>query len=186
MIKEYTKLALLCPLRRKDDNLEVLLIRKAFFNPDENRPRRSAGEWVFPGALIDPKEAKREHYEFLHKPAQKYFEIETGYNDSYNKLRFIRSGVSKYLNSNYLFLFYTAEVNGSFNFKTDPKVVMDIKWDSPKNWVELLSSDDFAKSQKKEILERGLNDYKYGSFAITRRYKPRQNIVTMRFLDYYS
>jgi len=175
---EILKAGALCPIRVTEDDIEVLLTRRTFWNYEKNRPFSLPGEWTFAGGLYDEEDDN------LAETAMREFREETNYDGQIRSINFLRSGTQDAFWRTYLVEFYSARINSDYQFTLMEKgEVIEIQWIRPADALSLIQSDEFTIEQSEEFRRRGLNDAKYGIHAVTERSLPVQNILTLEHIQ---
>jgi 8-oxo-dGTP pyrophosphatase MutT (NUDIX family) len=180
-INTETKSAALCPIRLKDDNLEVLLTRRSFWNVQKRRPMRYPGEWVFAGGIYEEKDRD------LQQTAEREFREELGYLGEIKDQKFLRSANLRQGNKDYAVHFYSALIEEEPIFRIyEGGEVIDIKWMRPECAIKLIQSKEFSEDQLEQFEQRKLGDNKYGIYAARKRSLPIQNIKTLEQIYSFS
>jgi hypothetical protein len=210
-------LSLLCPVRWVYDTygkrMETLMIRRNFWNCIEKRPARSAGEWIFPGKLMeDPSQRHKMDYEY--KVAYSAFVSETGYDGDFKDTSFIGAGTSIRGNFNYSFKYFISTLTKpDFSFsqfhlpeledhlekfgrfsRAENERIIEIRWDSPANWKSLIAdpsysryhpikSSEYIQEIKDHISFMGLDDSSYGNFSIKKRLMSKNTYRALSTLE---
>jgi hypothetical protein len=159
---EKKALSLLCPIRWMYNSsgkyLESLMIRRGFWNCEDKRPARSAGEWVFPGMLMeDPTQRYKLEYEY--RVAYDAFVDDTGYTGGFRDTSFMHAGSSIRGGFDYSFKYFVStltkpdfpfaniheherEINskdfGIFNLNESERII-EIRWDRPVNFKRIIA-----------------------------------------------
>jgi 8-oxo-dGTP pyrophosphatase MutT (NUDIX family) len=164
--------AYLCPIRIKRGRMELLLVRRVFYNSRKKRPLRFPGEWTFPGGKRDPEDKT------LLATAIREFREELNCTGKVDGTFFLRRGRQ----GQFTITFFAAY--------TDPKMckiidedTADYAWKTPHAWLALLASERFTHSLEREYRRRGFADKKFGKFSITKRDIPAEHIATIRLIQ---
>ncbi|MHC4247905.1 MAG: NUDIX domain-containing protein [Planctomycetota bacterium] len=170
--------ALLCPVRVRDDVLEVLMTRRAFWNHQKDRPMRYPGEWVFPGG------SREEGDVGLLETAIREFREELHYDGEVKGTRRLRAATQDSHGRTYYSEFYAAKVDSAFPFMPhEGDEVIDVKWLRPADALGLIRSGEFTTEQLGEFRERGLGDSRFGIYAVNERQFPIQNVLTLELIQ---
>lgn len=170
--------ASLCPIRSIDGGIEVLLTRRAFWNYEKNRPMRYPSEWVFAGG------AHEEGDKDLVETAVREFREELRYDGAVNNTKLLRSGYQDSHGRRYFVEFYAASIDSDSPFTlTKEGEVIAVQWIRPEDALTLIRSEEFTRKQLEEFKRRGLDDPKYGIYAVTGRQFPVQNVQTLELIQ---
>lgn len=155
--------------------LEVLLTRRNFISPETGLPMQFPGEWHFTGGKQeeeDPHDIATGHREFRQ---------ETGYTGQILDELFLRSGDANINERIHVTSFYGIRINPDPTFEIPENgEIIDIKWDTPENWLKYIKSKEFDDKQKMEIDAAGLGDISvHGKHAIHERQIHRQTLTTL-------
>jgi 8-oxo-dGTP pyrophosphatase MutT (NUDIX family) len=157
-------------------SIQVLLIRRGIWNHDQQRPQKFPGEWVFPGGT-------REHIDSsLRATAQREFREETGYRGRFWNVKQFRTGIQESPGRTFFIEFFTARIDQTKPFSPHPEEVLELAWMTPRTALRIATSKKFNQQQQLLIRKHGLNNPKYGKYAIANRQHALQNIITMRQL----
>lgn len=169
--------AALCPLRSTDEGLEVLLTRRAFWNAREQRPMRYPGEWTFASGSYAEGDA------CLLETALREFREEVRYAGDITDTRFLRSGTGSWQEKIHVVLFYAARLASQPEFSlVENGEVIAVDWFRPQQALTLIQSDDFSRDQAAEFQRRGLDDPRFGIYAVSSRQFPVQNVATLELI----
>jgi 8-oxo-dGTP pyrophosphatase MutT (NUDIX family) len=167
----HVESATLCPVRIKDDDLEVLLVRRNFWDYQNNRPMIFPGEWVFSGGK------KEENDKSLLETAIREFCEETRYEGVVSQPKLIYSGKSRFYDRIYNIDYYAARIDDSAILSFEPKgEVVEARWFSPSQAIELLRSESFEKQQAEEFHRQGLDKPSLGDYVVEKRIFPRGTV----------
>ena len=175
---EIIQSASLCPIRSTEQGIEVLLIRRAFWNYEKHRPMRSPGEWVFAGGAYEEGDKD------LVETAVREFREELKYGGTVDNTRSLRSGYQDSHGKRYFVEFYAASIDSDYSFTlTEEGEVIAVQWKSPVDALLLIRSKEFTREQLETFKQRGLADSKYGIYAVTSRQFPVQNVQTLELIQ---
>lgn len=133
------------------DDLEILMIRRAMWNPKKNRPHKYPGEWTFPGGHFDPRYDKN-----LEETATREFEEETGYSGEFHFKNFFMDHVNEIFDEMYIINSYIGKLDLEAKFEMNGNEVMDIGWFNPDEIVDYIVSSDFDKLLKADYSLYGI------------------------------
>jgi len=166
--------ASLCPLRSTPEGLLVLLVRRAFWNYQKQRPMRYPGEWAFPGGVWEEGDAN------LVATAVREFREELQYAGPVTDTRLLRSEVQESHGKQYYGEFHAARIDHAFPFAlTDEGEVMNVQWITPAAALSRMRSEEFEREQLEEYRHRGLGGPAFGVYAAVGRQFPTQNVKTL-------
>ncbi len=164
-LSDFKKQAGLCALKNNQGRLEILLSKRNFINPTNNKILSLPGEYVFPVGHCK----KNESFEAC---AIREFNKKTNYNSYFNDITYF----SSYLDvsqGNYFTEFYIAKLGYSdFKFKNN-KEISNLLWISPLDAKNMIYSEKFKKELK--------NNYKKYNIK-TERKIPKATLDVLSFM----
>ena len=169
--------ASLCPTRTTEDGLEVLLVRRAFWNHLKQRPMRYPGEWSFAGG------AHEEGDKDLAATAVREFREELRYEGPVTDTMLLHAAHQDWRGRPYYVEFHAARIDPSCPFVlAEDGEVIDFRWISPGDALALIRSEEFTRRQLEEFRRRGLDDQRFGVYAVGARQFPEQNVRTLELM----
>ena len=167
--------ALLCPIRVKDDEVEVFMVRRYYWDEINNRPMTYPGEWVFSGGKKESRDSS------LLETAKREFREELGYEGKIQGNYFLRSAEQNVYGIIHSLGFYASKIDDTDDFNPSSEII-DYRWIRPKDAIELVTSDKFTLEQISEYKRRGLDDSTYGIYSAKERKAVKQNIETLKLI----
>lgn len=158
------------PHRYRLGRFEVLMTQRNYWNFEMSRPMKFPGEWVFPGGCFEEEDLD------LKNTAIREFIEETGYKGEILSVNYLKEKIISLDERKYFVRIFTGEIEkynfGEFSEKDE---VIDIKWNTPFRWLEIINS--------KEFLEEKLKNLKF--YGIMNQQLPRASIETLEELVIY-
>lgn len=163
---------------------EILITRRAFWNPLEERPMSFGGEWVIPGGRKHRKES------YLAAAIRELRE-EVRYSGRVRGSRWLCSvdtsvlpdedvSDGRYLHSHARY--FVGQIDARVFQLPHAGEVIAYSWMTPENALALVNSPEFHEAQLEEFRQRNLGDPRYGSYALTDRRPPIGTVSALEVL----
>jgi 8-oxo-dGTP pyrophosphatase MutT (NUDIX family) len=158
---------------------EVLLTRRALWNPISGRPMRYAGEWVFPGGRQDLEDTN------LLKTAIREFREELRYAGRFLNSRWFHSArrLAAAGDHTYLASYFIGNIDPEPYFELPAQgEVLAFRWMTPLDALDFIHSPEFQEEQQDAFSDYKLGDSRFGRFAIRERQMPYGTIQALEVL----
>lgn len=169
--------ATLTPVRYSAGELELFLSKRAYWDSLLDKPMRYPGEYIVIGGGHEEQDAN------LEETAVREFREEVFYAGEIRSIELFKVNKTESKGVIYEVHMYTGEID---DFVFEPKEggeVLECKWMTPKDALELIRSDEFTQQQLEEFKRRDLGNEKYGKFAAIERELPK---LTIQMLEYFN
>ena len=134
----------MCALRRYNGELQTLLIQNPYWHPITGRPKRLAGEWVFPSSEALSGENTLQ-------AATRAFKTKVfGKATLYNPRKFTEFLYDKQTHDMRID-FYQANAD-----LPELPLFTGGRWMNPQRWIELICSPEFTQKQHRTFIQEGL------------------------------